>query len=46
MRWGYTRAPTVTPAAIEGMEPVRAYPVIPPPAVRQARMKAWVEGAS
>ena len=29
-------APTVTPAVTDGIEPVRAYPVIPPPAVRRA----------
>lgn len=36
----HTKAPTVTPAAMDGIEPVRTYPVIPPPAVRTARMKA------
>ena len=42
---GNTRAPTVIPAATEGTEPVRMKPVKPPPAVRRARMKAWVEGS-
>lgn len=33
-----TKAPTEQPAAREGTDPARRYPVIPPPAVRSARM--------
>ena len=36
---GRTRVPTVTPATTEGMEPVRAKPVMPPPAVRAPRIR-------
>lgn len=43
MGMGRTRAPTVRPATIEGTEPVRAKPVMPPPETRSARMKAGVE---
>jgi hypothetical protein len=42
---GFTRAPTVMPATIEGMEPVRMKPVRPPPAVRRARARAVVGGS-
>lgn len=33
-----TRAPTVRPAAIDGIDPVRAKPMIPPTEVRTERM--------
>ena len=33
-----TNAPTEQPAANEGTEPARKYPVMPPPAVRRARI--------
>lgn len=36
----HTRVPTVTPAAIEGIEPVLIYPKVPPPAVRAPMMYA------
>lgn len=42
---GFTRAPTVIPATMEGMEPVRMKPVRPPPAVRRARARAVVGGS-
>jgi len=35
-----TNKPTVTPAAMEGTDPVRAYPVMPPPAVSAPRTRA------
>lgn len=38
-----TRAPTVIPAATDGIDPVRIYPVRPPPAVSRARKKASFE---
>jgi hypothetical protein len=34
--------PTVTPAATDGIDPVLAYPAIPPPAVRTPRMRAML----
>ncbi len=37
-----TNVPTVTPAAIDGTEPVLMYPVIPPPAVKAPRIYAGV----
>ena len=36
----HTSAPTVRPAAIEGIEPVRMNPIVPPVAVRAPRTKA------
>lgn len=45
--WGKsTNAPTVMPAATEGIDPVRMKPVRPPPAVRSASKKAVVDGSS
>lgn len=36
------RAPTVRPAAIDGMEPVFRNPMVPPPATREPRMNAML----
>jgi hypothetical protein len=36
----HTKAPTVMPAATDGTEPVRAYPMTPPVAVRPPRTRA------
>jgi hypothetical protein len=41
----HTKIPTVRPATMEGTEPVRTYPVIPPTEVRAESMYAGVSDA-